>query len=59
MNTIHISLPTQPDRCPLCGWLYVHIQHPMKPPGVSMCSACGCAEMVKRDQLLEEIGEAW
>lgn len=37
------SLPTH---CPQCGAEYEHIQHPLKPLGVTMMSVCKCRPVV-------------
>jgi len=36
-----ISPPGVPERCPICGDLYKHVEHPTK-PGVIMMSLCKC-----------------
>lgn len=37
-----IMASSQPEVCSVCKQPFVHHQHPMKPPGVIMCSTCGC-----------------
>jgi len=37
------------DTCPRCGAAYRHIQHPAKPAGVIMWSACDCEYVVTAD----------
>lgn len=34
--------------CSSCGEDYVHVQHPLKPVGVSMQRICACAVVSKR-----------
>ena len=34
--------------CGTCRQRYVHHQHPMKPPGVIMCSTCGCTPTAEK-----------
>jgi hypothetical protein len=42
MNSACNNIPDLPDHCELCGAKYRSIQHPLKPPGVTMIRVCDC-----------------